>query len=66
VDLVLLSEDPKRYDASSLAEELPLGSFVVTRTWGPVTEWRFVAEAGLEVEMCVGTRTWRAVRRGGA
>ncbi|KAA2266617.1 nucleotidyltransferase domain-containing protein [Solihabitans fulvus] len=58
VDLLLLTEEPRRYDAASLAEELSLGAFVVNRTWGPVTEWRFVTGSGLEIEVCVGTPSW--------
>ncbi|GHA94859.1 nucleotidyltransferase domain-containing protein [Streptomyces thermodiastaticus] len=58
VDLVLLTDDPSLYDAEALVGERVLGTFVTTRRWGPVTEWRFVRESGLEVELCVGHRDW--------
>jgi predicted nucleotidyltransferase len=58
VDLVLLSDDPSVYDAAFLAERTALGAFVTTRGWGPLTEWRFVRESGLEIELCVGTPDW--------
>lgn len=58
VDLVLLTDAPSLYDAASLAGREQLGSFVATRTWGPITEWRFVSESGLQIEFCVGTPDW--------
>ncbi|MEV5600812.1 nucleotidyltransferase domain-containing protein [Streptomyces sp. NPDC052299] len=58
VDLVLLSDDPALYDAESLTDQWALGTFVTTRRWGPITEWRFVRESGLEVELCVGSPDW--------
>ncbi|GAA2281866.1 hypothetical protein GCM10010145_62000 [Streptomyces ruber] len=58
VDLVLLSDDPSLYDVESLADQSALGTFVTTRSWGPITEWRFVRESGLEIELCVGTPDW--------
>jgi hypothetical protein len=58
VDLMLLTDDPSLYDAETLSGGWAPGTFVTTRQWGPVTEWRFVRESGLQVELCVGHPAW--------
>ncbi|WP_433175959.1 nucleotidyltransferase family protein [Actinoallomurus sp. CA-150999] len=56
VDLMLLSTDLDAY--ADGAEELDLGTPVRVRSWGPVTERRFVTASGLEVELNVGPAGW--------
>jgi uncharacterized protein len=38
-----------------------IGEPTLTRSWGPITERRFVTPSGLEVELNVGNPSWAAV-----
>lgn len=59
LDLMLLSEDPGRYGAW-LGVDSPLSParLLGTRTWGPVTELRFVHRTGLQLDVGVTTPAW--------
>jgi hypothetical protein len=61
VDLVVLTRDTTRYADSAWADELAIGELIRTRTWGPITEQRFAAASGLEVEMDIGRPDWASV-----
>lgn len=61
IDLVLLDSRQDRYSDSSLAEELGFEELVRNRSWGALTEWRFVTGSGLEVEINVGSPGWASV-----
>jgi predicted nucleotidyltransferase len=57
VDFVLLSTRPY----SAWDSDPAIGELTRTRSWGPITERRFVTSSGLEVELNVGTPDWAAV-----
>lgn len=76
VDLVLLTTDPPRYltpdrthhpDQRTFpaddpwAGELVLGTPTRVRSWGAVTERRFITPSGLEIEINIGSPSWAAV-----
>jgi predicted nucleotidyltransferase len=61
IDLVLLTEDTARYANDTWADELGLGEPTRVRSWGPITERRFLTEAGLEVEINIGSPDWANV-----
>jgi uncharacterized protein len=57
VDFVLLTTRPY----SAWDSDPAIGELTRTRSWGPITERRFVTSSGLEVELNVGTPDWAAV-----
>lgn len=62
VDLVLLSTSAVRYaHDDAWARELSLGELVRVQAWGPVTEWRYAADSGLEVEVGVASADWARI-----
>ncbi len=61
VDLVLLTTDQARYADHTWADDLALGALIRIRSWGPVTERRFVTASGLEVEFNIGSPAWASV-----
>lgn len=58
VDLMLLVTDPDRYRAGTWTASLGLGQPALMRTWGVITERRFIIASGLEVELNVGAADW--------
>lgn len=58
VDLVLLTTDEARYADGRWAAELSLGAPALMRSWGAVTEYRFLTASGLEVEVDIGGPDW--------
>src|SRR5690349_11438868 len=58
VDLVLLTTDVDGYADDTWTGGLSLGAPVRVRSWGAVTERRFVSASGLEVEINVGPAGW--------
>lgn len=54
VDIVVLMAEPD----PSCVDELALGELIRTETWGPLSERRFLAPGGLEVEFGVGPLSW--------
>ncbi|AWT41553.1 MULTISPECIES: nucleotidyltransferase domain-containing protein [Streptomyces] len=58
VDLVLLTTAPEAYADGAWAAGLGLGARIRTGQWGPVTEYRHLAEGGLEVEIGVAHPDW--------
>jgi predicted nucleotidyltransferase len=61
VDVVLLTEDRAHYlEDDAWVYEMGGAGLVWTRSWGPVTERRFVLPSGLEVELGVTPPSWAA------
>jgi hypothetical protein len=59
VDLVLLTGDPASYIGhDAWARELGGTEIVLTRSWGAITERRFVPPSGLEIEVGIGSSSW--------
>jgi uncharacterized protein len=58
IDLVLLTEEITRYADNTWVDELNLGKLTRVRSWGPITERRFLTNTGLEVEINIGPRGW--------
>lgn len=54
IDLVLLTGEPARYSGGTWVGELGFGEPSRTRSWGVLTEQRFVTATGLEVEIGIG------------
>jgi uncharacterized protein len=61
IDLVLLTEEIARYADNAWADELNLGTLTRVRSWGPITERRFLTDTGLEVEINIGSPDWANV-----
>ncbi|MFD2416740.1 nucleotidyltransferase domain-containing protein [Amycolatopsis pigmentata] len=66
IDLVLLTRDTTHYTDSTWTDstwtgELGIGELIRTRTWGAITEQRFVTASGLEVEIGIGHPRWASV-----
>jgi nucleotidyltransferase-like protein len=61
IDLVLLTEEIAGYAGNAWADELNLGTLTRTRSWGPITERRFLTNTGLEVEINIGSPDWANV-----
>jgi hypothetical protein len=61
VDFVLLTRRETLYSGTAWASGLAIGDLTLTRSWGPITERRFVTSSGLEVELNIGTPGWAAV-----
>jgi len=58
VDLVLLTTDEDRYADNRWTRDVGVGELTRVRSWGAVTERRFVTASGLEVEINVGSPDW--------
>ena len=61
VDFVLLTRREAWYSGTAWTAGLAIGDLVITRSWGPITERRFVTSSGLEVELGIGTPGWASV-----
>lgn len=59
VDLAILSREPRRYVEDG-AWVRALGGLRIarTRSWGPMTERRFILPSGLEVEAGIASPSW--------
>lgn len=59
LDLVLLSTEPDRY-RGWLGSDSPLAParFLLSRTWGPLTELRFLHRTGRQLDIGVTTPAW--------
>ncbi|WP_331449598.1 nucleotidyltransferase domain-containing protein [Streptomyces prasinus] len=58
IDIVLLTTDQAQYFNSAWANELALGELIRTQSWGPITERRYAAASGLEVEIGISSPEW--------
>jgi hypothetical protein len=58
VALVLLTTDEDRYADNAWTGDVGVGELTRVRSWGAVTERRFVTASGLEVEINVGSPDW--------
>ncbi|MDF3300076.1 nucleotidyltransferase domain-containing protein [Streptomyces tropicalis] len=59
VDIVLLTRNPREYlGEDAWALEIGLGGLIRTRSWGPMSERRYLRASGLEVEMGIGSPEW--------
>jgi hypothetical protein len=61
IDLVLLTKDITHYADNTWADGLSLGELTRARSWGPITERRFLTDAGLEVEINISSPAWANV-----
>ena len=59
LDLVLLSTEPARY-GGWLGWDSPMAParFLLSRTWGPLTELRFLHQIGLQFDIGITTPAW--------
>jgi uncharacterized protein len=61
IDLVLLTNDEARYSRDAWARRLGFDDPIRVRSWGPISERRYVTASGLEVEIGIGTPDWAGV-----
>ncbi|GLY90898.1 nucleotidyltransferase domain-containing protein [Actinoallomurus iriomotensis] len=61
LDLILLTKETDRYADDTWADELNLGELTRVQSWGPITERRFLTDAGLEVELNIGSPDWARI-----
>jgi predicted nucleotidyltransferase len=62
LDLVVLSLEPERYlGDSAWSRELGNPILLDARSWGPLTELRFILPTGLEIDFGVAPVSWAAI-----
>lgn len=61
VDLVLLTTEETAYVNRAWPRDLDFDTPLRVRSWGVLTEYRFVTESGLEAEINIGPPHWAEV-----